>query len=134
MFGHNPHLTREDYEEVVDSDIENGRLKAEDKEKGFGGFFFAELNTDENGDTSTWTKAQTYIAFGNALNTLAQLRIDSTPMEGIDAEMVNKEFEKELGGFHCDVALAIGYRLEEGDYNANLPKSRRKLESVLVRI
>ncbi len=55
-------------------------------------------------------------------------------MEGIDIELVNKEFAKELDGYQCEVALAIGYREEEGDYNAQLPKSRRKLGSILIQI
>jgi len=30
------------------------------------------------------------------MHTLARLRIDSTPMEGIDVEAVNEEFKEEL--------------------------------------
>tara|TARA_B110000196_G_scaffold282423_1_gene263699 strand:- start:8974 stop:9261 length:288 start_codon:yes stop_codon:yes gene_type:complete len=92
------------------------------------------LNTDEQGDTSAWTKAQTYLALGNTLHTLARLKIDATPMEGIDIDLVNEEFKNELGGYQCDVALAIGYHHPDEDYNAKLPKSRRRLDSILVRI
>jgi len=134
LFGHNPHYTREDYARVVDKAIEDSRIKAEEREKAFGSFMFAELNTDENGDTSTWTKAQTYIALGNTLHTLARLKIDSTSLEGIDSALVNEAFKEELHGYHCDVALAIGYHDEEEDFNAKLPKSRLDLESILVRI
>ncbi|RTZ61693.1 MAG: NAD(P)H-dependent oxidoreductase, partial [Gammaproteobacteria bacterium] len=84
LLAHNPRYSREDYAEVVDAGIEDGRTKPEERESAFGGFVFAELNTDENGDTSCWTRAQLYIALGNALHTLARLRIDATPMEGID--------------------------------------------------
>lgn len=134
LFAHNPRYTRDDYSEVVDNGIEDGRTQAEDRESAFGGFMFAELNTDETGNTSPWTKAQLYIAFGNALHTLARLKIDSTPMEGIDTDLVNEEFRKELDGYQCDVALAIGYHHSAEDYNAKLAKSRRSLNSVLVRI
>lgn len=134
LFAHNPHYTRNDYSEVVDNGIEDGRIQAEDRESAFGGFMFAELNTDETGNTSPWTKAQLYIAFGNALHTLSRLKIDSTPMEGIDTDLVNEEFKKELNGYQCDVALAIGYHHPEEDYNAALPKSRRSLGNILVRI
>ncbi len=58
LFAHNPRYTRKDYAEVVDRGIEDGRTKPEDREEAFGGFVFAELNTDKNGDTSCWTKAQ----------------------------------------------------------------------------
>jgi len=134
LFAYNPRYTRDDYAEVVDKGIEDKRTKPEDRENAFGSFLFAELNTDGTGNTRSWTKAQTYIALGNTLHTLARLGIDSTPMEGIDTDLVNEEFKKELDGYRCDVALAIGYHHPQEDYNAKLPKSRRSLDSILVRI
>jgi len=134
LFAHNPCYTRDDYAKVVDKGIKDKRTNPEDRESAFNSFVFAELNTDETGDTSSWTKAQTYIALGNALHTLARLKIDSTPMEGIDTDLVNEEFKKELDGYHCNVALAIGYHHPQEDYNEKLPKSRRSLDSILVRI
>ncbi|CAC9476989.1 Oxygen-insensitive NAD(P)H nitroreductase (EC / Dihydropteridine reductase (EC [uncultured Gammaproteobacteria bacterium] len=133
LFAHNPEYKRENYAEVVDKGIEDGRTKPENREEAFGSFFFAELNTDENGNTSPWTKAQLYLALGNTLHTLARLKIDSTPIEGLDIDLVNQEFKKELGGYQCEVALAIGYQHTE-DYNAKLVKSRRRLENILFEI
>jgi nitroreductase/dihydropteridine reductase len=46
--------------------------------------------------------------------------------------MVNNEFAKELDGYECHVALAIGYRHPEDDYNATIPKSRRRFDSVFT--
>jgi len=134
LFAHNPKYTRDDYAKVVDKGIEDKRTPLENREAAFGVYLFAELNTAEDGDTSTWTKAQTYLALGNTLHILARLQIDSTPMEGIDIELVNKEFSAELDGYQCDVALAIGYHHPEADFNAKLPKSRLALDDVLVRI
>ena len=131
LFAHNPHYTREDYTQVIDQYVIDGRIKTEDREKAFGSFLFAELNTDERGDTQAWTKNQLYLALGNALHTLARLGIDSTPLEGIDAPMVEKEFAKELAGYKCEVALAIGYRHDE-DLNATSPKSRLDAEKVFI--
>ncbi len=133
LFAHNPHYTREDYTKVVDKYIADGRIREEEKEKAFGSFLFAELNRDENGNTQIWTKNQIYLALGNALHTLARLEIDSTALEGIDAPMVEQEFAKELDGYKCEVALAIGYRHEE-DFNAKLPKSRLAQEELFVRL
>ena len=134
LFAHNAFYTREDYAEVVDKGIKDGRIKPEDRESAFGGFMFAKLNTDENGNTAAWTKAQLYIAFGNALHTLARLKIDVTPMEGIDTDLIAQEFKEELVGYQCDVAMAIGYHHPDEDYNAKLPKSRRSMESIFVHI
>ena len=133
LFAHHPNYTRNDYSEVVDNGIEDGRTQPANRENAFGGFIFAEMNTDTEGNTSHWTKAQLYIALGNFLHTLARLKIDSTPMEGIDADLVNQTFESELDGYRCELAVAIGYRHPE-DYNAVLPKSRRRLESIFVHI
>ncbi len=134
LFAYNPRYTRNDYAKVVDKSIEDKRIKLEDRDSAFGVFMFAELNTDETGNTSCWTKAQTYIALGNTLHTLARLKIDSTPMEGIDTDLVNEEFKKELDGYQCDVALAIGYHHPQDDYNAKLHKSRHSLDDILLRI
>ncbi len=134
LFAHNPAYTRADYEAVIDKGIDDKRTKPEEKESAFAGFAFAELNTDETGNTAAWTKAQTYIALGNTLHTLARLDIDSTPMEGIDSEMISQEFSKELDGHVCHVALAIGYRDESMDYNAKIPKSRLAMEDVIVKL
>jgi len=134
LFAYNPRYSRDDYAKVVDKGIEDKRVKLEDRESAFGVFMFAKENTDETGNTSTWTKAQTYLALGNTLHTLARLKIDSTPMEGIDIDLVNEEFKQELDGYQCDVALAIGYHHPEDDFNSKLPKSRHRLENILLRI
>ena len=134
LFAHNPHYTRKDYAKVVDKGIEDGRTKAEDREKAFAGFIFAQMNTDESGFNGNWTKAQLYIALGNTLHTLARLGIDSTCLEGIDTELVAKEFKEELDGYACEVALAIGYHDEQEDFNAKLPKTRLSHEDVFVHI
>lgn len=133
LFANNPRYNRDNFDQVVDKYIEDGRVKPEERDKAYAAYRFVELNTDESGNTEPWTRAQTYLALGNALHTLARLKIDSTPIEGIDSELVNKEFEKELGGYCCNFALAIGYHHED-DFNARLPKSRLKMDDVLLRL
>ena len=133
LFAHNPRYTRDDYAKVVDKGIADGRTKPEEREKSFGAFAFVEANTSQATGTREWAKAQVYIALGNALHTLARLKIDSTTMEGIDSELIGEIFAKELDGHECHVALAIGYRDNQEDYNAPLPKSRLDMDSVVVR-
>jgi len=132
LFAHNPRYTRDDYAKVVDKGIEDGLTQPENREQAFAGYAFAELNTDEAGNNGHWTKAQTYIALGNTLHVLARLGIDSTPMEGVDSEMIKELFHKELGGYECHVALAIGYSDADHDYNADLPKSRLAHDDVFT--
>ena len=134
LFAHNPHYSRQDYARVVDKGIEDGRTKREERENAFAGFVFAEMNTDAQGDTSAWTKAQLYLALGSTLHTLARLKIDSTCLEGIDSALVEEAFKEELDGYKCPVALAIGYHHETEDFNARLPKTRLSLENIFVHV
>ena len=134
LFAHNPGYSRDDYARIIDKEILDNRIKPEDREAAFAKFIFAEMNTDETGNTAAWTKAQLYIALGNVLHTLARLKIDATPLEGINVPLINKEFKQELNGYQCDVALAIGYHHPEEDFNAKLPKSRRNAEDIFVKI
>lgn len=134
LLAHNPHYTREDFAHVVDKGIADGRTKPEDRDKAFGAVRFVELNADVHGDTECWTRAQLYLALGNALHTLARLKIDSTCLEGIDSRLIGEEFAKELDGYICQVALAIGYRHPEDDYNEKLPKSRLSEEKVFLHL
>lgn len=133
LFAHNPKFTKDDYRRVVDVEVSSGHLPAEMYDNMLNGAFgFAEAQTNELGFNGHWTKAQTYIALGNTLHVLARLGIASTPMEGVDPEMIGKIFEKELDGYVCEFALAMGYHLEGQDYNYGLPKSRLAAEDVLV--
>lgn len=132
LFAHKTHYKREDYAKVVDKGIEDGRTKPENREQAFGGFVFAEMNMDDNGNNAAWTKSQVYIALGNVMHTAARLGIDSTPMEGVDPELIGKTFQAQLEGYQCDVALAIGYHHKDEDYNAALPKSRLAMEDVVT--
>jgi len=132
LFAHNPQYKREDYAKVINQDIVSKRTLPENREKSFAAYAFVDLNTNEHGNNASWTKAQTYLALGNTLHTLARLGIDSTTMEGIDSELINEAFADELDGYTCDVALAIGYHDKEQDYNLSLPKSRLSVEQVLT--
>ncbi|WP_394190360.1 nitroreductase family protein [Pseudoalteromonas atlantica] len=131
LFAYNPTYTRDDYAQVIDTDIKNGRTPKENREQAFGAFAFVDLNTDDNGNNAAWTKAQTYIALGNAMHAAARLGIDSTPMEGVDSQLIGEEFKHELNGYICDVAMVIGYHDSSEDYNATLPKSRLEKEQIV---
>lgn len=133
LFAYNPRLTKEHYTKVVDAEVNSGHLSKENYDEMIGkGMFFADLNTDETGFNGHWTKAQTYLALGNALHTVTRLGIDSTPMEGVDSELIGTIFKDELDGYVCEVALALGYHLEGDDYNHGKPKARLPLDDVVT--
>lgn len=133
LFAYNPRFTKEQYKKVVDVEVTSGHLPEEMYDNMLNGAFtFTEMNTDDTGYNGYWTKAQTYIALGNALHTLARLGIDSTTMEGVDAQLIGEIFEEELDGYVVDVALAMGYHKDVEDYNHGLPKARLSTDDVIT--
>ncbi|UMB54606.1 nitroreductase family protein [Lutibacter sp. A64] len=136
LFANKVHYSKEDFKKRLDANMAAGRMNQKGYDKQLkSSFKFAEMVADENGNNAHWTKAQSYIALGNVLHALARLDIDSTPMEGVDAEAIKKEFSKELGNdYECTFALAIGYHNDGKDYNRKLPKARMAKEDVIFEL
>lgn len=133
LFANKNHFSKEDYTKRVDVEVSSGHLPAERYNDMMGAFAFAEMVSDDKGFNGHWTKAQTYLALGNVMHTLARLRIDSTPMEGVDAELIGEIFAKELGDdYECTVALAMGYHQDGEDYNHGLPKARLPQDDTII--
>ncbi len=133
LFAYHPRYTKEQYEKVVDAEVRSGHLPAEKHHEMMEkGLFYAVKNSDESGFNGQWTKLQAYLALGNALHTAARLGIDSTPMEGIDTESIDRMFQAELCGYECAAALALGYHHAEEDFNHGRPKARLPLEEVVT--
>ncbi|RJG40196.1 NAD(P)H-dependent oxidoreductase [Motilimonas pumila] len=132
LLAYDPHFTKDKYAKRVDVEVTSGHLPKDMYDNMMGAYAFAEANTDAQGNNASWTKAQVYIALGNILHTLARLGIDSTPMEGVDPDLIGEAFKDELDGHVCQVALAMGYHLPTADYNHGLPKARLALKDVVV--
>lgn len=77
---------------------------------------------------------QTYIALGIALAAAAELKVDSTPMEGF----VPPQYDEILGlkekGLRSSVIMAIGNRDADNDWLAGAPKVRRDKEKLFTRL
>jgi nitroreductase/dihydropteridine reductase len=130
LFSYNPNYKKDDFEKVVDKYILDKRVKPEDKDKAFSIFSFVKLNRDTDGMTENWCRRQLYIVLGNIFHTLARLKIDSTPMEGVNPILIEEIFKDDLDGFKCSLAIAIGYR-DENDENAKAVKSRLDLKDII---
>lgn len=131
LFAYDPFFTKDKFRQRVDAEVASGHLPAEMYDNFMGAYAFAEANTDESGYNGHWTKAQVYLALGNVLHTLARLGIASTPMEGVDSELLGDIFEKELDGHICEVALAMGYHKDGEDWNYGLPKARLPQDKII---
>jgi nitroreductase/dihydropteridine reductase len=76
---------------------------------------------------SEWNKRQAFIALGHLLHTCAQLKIDSTPMEGFENESYNNILGLSEQNLNAVVACPIGYRSKD-DEQQFWPKIRRSVE------
>jgi len=132
LFAYDPTFTKEKFVKRVDAEVASGHLPEAMRDSFMGAYAFAEANTDENGYNGAWTRAQVYLALGNLLHTLARLGIASTPMEGVDADLIGELFSQELDGHICEVAVAFGYADKEHDWNYGLPKARLPMADVIT--
>lgn len=81
-----------------------------------------------NEENHLWAARQAYIALGTALIAAAELKIDSTPMEGFDPSKFDSLLGLKEKGLKSVVILSLGYRDTENDGFAKLKKVRLPLE------
>jgi nitroreductase/dihydropteridine reductase len=94
---------------------------------------YTDLHRYTQKDLPFWYEKQTYIALGNLLQAAALLDVGATPMEGFDAEVLDKELGLREKGFSATVIVSLGYSSGE-HFNAKLPKSRLTAEQVFTEI
>lgn len=82
----------------------------------------------------SWMIRQTYIALGYATIAAAELEIDTTPIEGFDAQRLNEILKLDTDKEEAVVMLTLGYRDEKEDKLINLPKIRKPMISLVERI
>lgn len=74
-----------------------------------------------------WNDKQAYIALGHLLHACAQLRVDSTPMEGFQKEDYDRILGLSEQNLHSVVLCPVGYR-SETDEQQHWPKIRKNKE------
>ncbi len=79
-----------------------------------------------------WAARQSYIALGTGLIAAAAEGVDATPMEGFNADALDKLLDLPAKGLHSTSILVLGYRDEEKDYLAKAPKVRRSAEEFFI--
>jgi nitroreductase len=97
--------------------------------KGYGDYMKSVLLKLTPEEFKIWTSKQTYLALGNLLNAAAELKIDSTPMEGFVPEQVNEILGLNQLGLNAALMATIGYRHEEdsNQFNKKVRKSNEEL-------
>ncbi|WP_159020412.1 nitroreductase family protein [Algibacter sp. L3A6] len=75
---------------------------------------------------------QAYIAFAEALTAAAFEGVDTTPMEGFDADAVDQILGLREKGLRSAVLLPMGYRKDDADWLVNLVKVRKPMEDLVT--
>jgi nitroreductase / dihydropteridine reductase len=80
------------------------------------------------------TARQSYIGFGLAIAQAAELKVDCTPMEGLDSAALDKLLGLPEKGLRSVTLLPLGYRDAEGDWLVNMKKGRNPKDKFVVEI
>ena len=83
---------------------------------------------------ANWADRQVYLAMGTALAAAAELKIDTTPMEGFVPAKLDELLGLEARGLHSVLMLAIGERDEAKDYMVNAAKVRTPSNELFERM
>lgn len=78
------------------------------------------------------TARQAYIGFGLAIAQAAELKVDSTPMEGFNNDELDKLLDLKSKGLKSVTLLPLGYRDTKGDWLAGMKKVRNPKEEFVL--
>ncbi|PZR22795.1 MAG: NAD(P)H-dependent oxidoreductase [Flavobacterium psychrophilum] len=101
--------------------------------KGFSDYINNYISSLTEEQKNAWTMKQSYIALSTLVNAAAHLKIDTTAMEGFNAEEFNTILGFDKLGLNTAVIAAVGYRHEE-DANQHLKKVRKSKEELFTTI
>lgn len=112
---------------IVATEDKDGRLPNEKVKNGLYGAMtaFSGIHKYDLKDAQHWMEKQVYLNIGNFLLGVASLKIDATPMEGIDVKALDEEFGLREKGYTAIAVVSLGYRAAS-DFNSTdkTPKSR----------
>jgi nitroreductase len=102
-----------------------------DQTKGFGDYIKGAIAPMNESQFIPWNTKQTYIALGFLLHTVAELRIDATPIEGFKIDAYDEILGLREKGLTSTVICPIGYRSVE-DKNQFQAKVRKPQEALFT--
>lgn len=101
--------------------------------RGYSDFMKMKINDLTEEQKNIWTAKQAYLALGNLLNAAAELKIDTTPMEGFEPAKYDEILGLDKLGLHAVVVATIGYRHQE-DATQNYAKVRKSNEELFINL
>jgi len=78
------------------------------------------------------TARQAYIGFGMAIAQAAELKVDSTPMEGFDPNMLDELLDLRSKGLRSVLLLPLGYRDAQNDWLEKMKKVRKSTDEFVI--
>ena len=78
------------------------------------------------------TARQAYIGFGMAIAQAAELKVDSTPIEGFVPDKLDELLDLKSKGLKSVTLLTLGYRDAEADWLVNMKKVRNPLNEFVI--
>lgn len=123
-------------EEIADSYVENvskTRNIPLENLKQYNAFMKSQIMGLSSVDKDFWTSKQAYIALGNAMQAAAELKLDTTPIEGFEPNKYNEILGLNEKGLNATVVLAVGYRSAE-DETQHYAKVRKSKEELFTHI
>lgn len=79
------------------------------------------------------TARQAYIAFGFAILAAAEMKVDATPIEGFNPEVLDELLGFDKKGLKSVTLLPLGYR-DENDWNLSMKKVRKDKEVLFTEL
>jgi len=130
VFANQTTVGNEDIEGYL-KNAEQTRSLPEGTMNGYGDFMKGALINLPDDVKKVWTAKQTYLALANLLNAAAELKIDTTPMEGFDPVQFNAILGLDKLNLNAAVVAAVGYRHEE-DETQHYAKVRKSTEDLFI--
>ena len=78
------------------------------------------------------TARQAYIGFGLAIAQAAELKVDSTPMEGFSPDALDELLDLRSKGLRSVLLLPLGYRDAENDWLEKMKKVRKSTDEFVI--
>jgi nitroreductase / dihydropteridine reductase len=113
----------EDFERQIEENLPEGAVT----------YYRNMVKPKGNEAIKSWLGYQVYLSLGVLLSACAAMEIDSTPMEGIEAEKYDKILNNEM--YETLFAVAVGERSESDSNQPKItPKKRLKSEMVILEV
>jgi nitroreductase len=132
VFASDVHTTEQDVDAYVANIAKTRGVDVTDLEE-YAQMMKGSITAKTAADLENWAAQQVYIPVGVLMAAASVAGIDSSPMEGFDADEVSNIVGATEKGFKARVVVALGYRSEDDKYG-KMKKVRRSLGEIVTKI